>query len=129
MSRFSHLTWKVSTSDGRHFTLIDEPIEYRSDVILQNHLIVMPVGTQFDGASTPWGGWNVFPPFGPWWRAAGLHDFLYRGTKLPKDACDKVFLEAMIDCEVDTARANAMYLAVLKMGAGAFNQRREHANV
>lgn len=122
---FDRLTFKVSTSDGRHVTFLEEVNFTDKDGTVHT----IPLGAQADGASTPWGGWNIFPPFGDYWRAATFHDYLYRGTKLSKEKCDSLFREAMISCHVPRATAEAIYQGVVRFGQAAFDKRREHANV
>lgn len=110
----------VRSSDGRSFTLI-EPLVYLSN---REGTLVVPAGTTTDGASTPRALWRVIPPFGDYWMAAVLHDFLYRETTYPKDHCDRIFLEAMQSLGVPEALADAIYQGVNHFGQTSFNEDR-----
>jgi hypothetical protein len=84
------------------------------------YTIVIEVGEESDGASVPRILWAEIPPFGLHFNAAFVHDHLYRepdpAKKLPKEICDKIFLEIMERDGVPLARRLAMYDAVVTMG-------------
>lgn len=117
---FTCTNLKVSTSDGRNFVLL-EPFTY---VTAKMERIEVPAGTESDGASTPREIWSAFPPFGDYWRAAFLHDYLYRETDRPKDECDSLFLEAMEALGVEDATRRTLYEGVHLWGAKAFSEYR-----
>lgn len=98
-----------------------EPFTY---VTSKMERIEVPAGTASDGASTPREIWSAFPPFGDYWRAAFLHDFLYRDTDRPKDECDSLFLEAMEALGVDEAVRKTLYEGVHLAGGKAFEEDR-----
>lgn len=83
--------FNVATMDGRNFRLLNT-IFYQTRAGEQ--INIFP-GSESDGASTPPSTWLITPPFGWYWRAAFLHDFLYRRTQRPKNECDALLLEAM----------------------------------
>lgn len=83
-------------------------------------VITVPVGATSDGASTPREIWSFIPPFGTYWMAAFLHDYLYRSTDLPKDACDDLLEEAMEDLCVDMIERDAIYDGVTVGGEDSF---------
>jgi len=118
---FSSDTLKVETSDGRNFTLL-EPFTFTRRA---GGVISVPAGTKSDGASTPRGMWQALPPFGPYWKAAYLHDYLYRDSQYDKDYCDSVFLEAMEVLGVDTIEAHTIYEGVHLFGWSSFREDRE----
>jgi hypothetical protein len=78
--------------------------------------IVVPAGLVSDFASTPWGTWNVFPPYGPYAAASFVHDYLYQTKGLwgqyTRAEADKVFLRAMKKLNVPAWKRHAMYAAV-----------------
>ncbi len=117
---FEKLTLKIETGDGRNVTLL-EILRYRTKA---GELIEVPVGTTSDGASTPKWMWNLIPPFGKYWLAAVLHDYLYRITQKPKDYCDDIILEAMESLGVDLFLREAIYEGVHLGGDVAFNDDR-----
>jgi hypothetical protein len=117
---FSTETLTVSTSDGWHFVLL-EPFTYTA---LDGRVITVPVGTTSDGASTPREIWNFIPPFGTYWKAAFLHDYLYRDTQLPKVRCDDLLKEAMECLNVDPVEVKTIYEGVNLGGQCSFNQDR-----
>ena len=95
----------VHTKDGHNFTLAD-PLRYQTKA---GTIITAPVGTQTDGASTPNIMWALLPPFGKYWLAAVLHDYLYRCTYLPQDYCVGILLEAMQSLGVDEMVCREIY--------------------
>ena len=113
MFGFAKTTLAVETSDGRHATLL-EPLVYTSKA---GEVITAPVGTISDGASTPKIIWNLIPPFGSYWLATVLHDYLYRVTKQPRDYCDSMLLEAMESLNVELLLREAIYEGV-RLGGG-----------
>ena len=68
--------------------------------------------------------WGMIPPFGTYWLAAVLHDFLYRETDRTKEECDLLFLEAMKSLGVDLLLREAIYEGVRFGGGEAFNTDR-----
>lgn len=88
-------------------------------------VINVPVGATSDGASTPREIWSFIPPFGTYWMAAFLHDYLYRSTDLPKDVCDSLLEEAMEDLCVDVIERQAIYDGVMVGGESSFASDRD----
>ena len=120
--------FKVSTADGRNFTLLS-PVDYWTNIHGQLEQLTIPAGTESDGASIPELCWIVpgYAPFGLHWSAAVLHDALYRGklemlwTRLE---CDDIFFEAMISSGVDDVHAKTIFKAVRLFGQAAFDRDR-----
>jgi hypothetical protein len=110
----------VTTGDGHICTLLT-PLVYRAK---NGDIITIPSGAPTDGASVPQAMWNIIPPFGKYWLAAIMHDYLYRFTLLPKDRCDDLFLEAMESCGVDEILAHTIYEGVHLGGWKAFREDR-----
>jgi len=117
---FAKATLRVESSDGRFFKLL-EPLVYTSE---SGEVIIVPEGATTDGASTPQAIWNIIPPFGTYWLAAILHDYLYRLTKRPKAECDGLLLEAMTSLGVDRLLRETIYDGVRLGGASAFDEDR-----
>ena len=67
-------------------------------------------------------------PFGDHWRAAFVHDFLYRQTQRPKTECDTIFLEAMLTCGVPYDKARWFYNGVDQGGGPSFDNDRRIQN-
>jgi hypothetical protein len=117
---FKQQFFNVVTEDGRNFVL-REPVDY---VTAAGEVITIPAGAESDGASTPAAIWPTIPPFGSYWRAAYLHDYLYRYTQRPKSECDSLLLEAMLSCGVGEIEARLIYEGVNIGGNDAFNSDR-----
>jgi hypothetical protein len=117
---FQSKTIKVETSDGRNFVLL-EPVVYVTG--FGAHLTI-PAGTTSDGASTPALIWSAVPPFGLYWPAAYLHDWLYRATLMPKPECDDLLKEAMLSLGVDSELVDVVYEGVKLGGQSAFDADR-----
>ena len=121
MTGFSTDSLTVSTADGLNFVLV-EPFSFtRAD----GTIITVPAGTTSDGASTPRILWPTLPPGGKYWRAAFLHDYLYRDTGWPKVFCDNTFLEAMEDSGVNEVEAHTLYETVSHLGAISYLEDRK----
>lgn len=109
------------SSDG-HNVILAEPFVYTTNA---GEKITVPAGSKSDGASIPRLFWRIFPPFGRYWRAALLHDYLYRYTLRPKAECDKIFREAMLACGVGRLQAWIIYQGVHLFGGIAFKSCRK----
>ena len=121
IGRFSCGYFNVETPDGRNFILLDDVWFKRPDSVGGENICI-PRGSQSDGASTPAALWALgLPPFGDHWRAAFLHDYLYRNTLRAKEVCDTIFYEAMIASAVPEARARWFYNGVSEAGQHAFD--------
>lgn len=106
------------------------PPDYRSWIVFDTfeYRLGSPDGPEFvriekgfetDFASIPRGLWNLLPPTGYYGKAAVLHDYLYRCTDVPRDICDRVFLEAMEVLQVKWITRRLMYRAVRIFGGRA----------
>jgi hypothetical protein len=79
---------------------------------------VIPSGFYTDGASVPRLFWNIFSPFGSYFSAALVHDFLYSkdSTELfhiwDRKEADLIFLQAMKDIGVSWLTRRTIYRAV-----------------
>lgn len=76
----------------------------------------VPAGFTTDFASTPRLLHAVFPPRGPWNRAAIVHDYLYRETGCSRFLADAIFRDAMASLGVPAWRRVLMYYAVRLFG-------------
>ncbi len=119
---FDKVSLKTKSTDGRNVVL-DEPLTYCTRT---GEEITVPAGAQSDGASVPRILWRIFPPFGLYWRAALVHDYLYGDTDKPKAECDHVFREAMLACGVPPAKAWTIYQGVNWFGFLAFKKCRKN---
>ncbi len=117
---FSRTDFAVRTSDGRNMVLLEE-ITYTAR---DGRVITIPAGSASDGASTPPALWPTLPPFGRYWPAAFLHDYLYRCSDLPKALCDDLLLEAMQSLGVEALEARVIYEGVHYGGASSFAEDR-----
>ena len=116
MTGFNTTALTVQSSDGRNFTLL-RPFVFTHP---SGESVTVPAGATSDGASTPCEMWMSLPPFGTYWMAAFLHDWLYRCTDWPKDKCDDWLLQAMIALNVPEAERIAIYEGVHLGGQWAF---------
>lgn len=92
--------------------------DYLYNSHLDGHLIVVPEGFIYDGASVPRLAWSFMPPDGLHRAAALVHDFLYvhlgrmAHRTYTRAEADKIFYLIMRDSGVSYFRAKAAYLAV-----------------
>ncbi|HYD00301.1 MAG TPA: DUF1353 domain-containing protein [Phycisphaerales bacterium] len=117
---FDRAAAQVITSDG-HEIVLAAALTYTTKV---GEYIEIPTGATSDGASIPRLLWRILPPFGKYWKAALLHDYLYRDTRRPKKECDLLLKEAAIACGVPAWKAQILYLGVALFGRLAFNNNR-----
>ena len=80
--------------------------------------ITIPKGFFTDGASVPRIFWNIFSPWGSYFSAALVHDYLYSkdsNDDFPVDdraVADKIFKEAMFNAGVGWVTRETVYRAV-----------------
>ena len=89
--------------DGKHWAVLS-PFEYRLGTEDGEESIIIPIGFETDFASIPRGLWNIFPPAGPYGKAAVIHDWMYQyrtvltptGTRLcDRGEADRALREGM----------------------------------
>lgn len=113
----------VRTADGQHFTLAEE-LHFTRPAEVGGDTITVPVGAETDGASIPSEAWSILPPFGPYWLACVLHDWLYRCTQRTRRDCDLILWEGMLALGVPKSIAQVIYNAVDRAGGTAFQADR-----
>jgi hypothetical protein len=86
--------------------------------------VTVPVGFVTDFASVPRILWWAIPPWGPYSRAAVVHDYAYRFGSMPRAAADLNFLRMMSACGVGFATRTALYVGVRLFGGAYYNRRR-----
>lgn len=88
-------------------------------------MIEVPAGTETDGASVPRVFWSIFDPFGEYFGAAVIHDFLYSSGNLQftRAESDLIFKEAMFNVGVPWYRREVIYQAVRIFGGSRFKGR------
>ncbi len=84
--------------------------------------IEVPVDFLTDGASVPRVFWGILCPFGDYFGAALIHDFLYspHNRCFTRATCDAIFLAAMKDAGVPWLRRRVIYRAVRLGGWASF---------
>lgn len=85
--------------------------------------VTVPAGFQTDLASIPRLFWRIFPPMGPWNKAAVVHDFLYSVPECSSFLADAIFREAMAQLKVPLWRRVVMYYAVRAYSSLGFRGR------
>jgi len=123
-------------ADGRRRRLL-EPHTIVVTVKGKALTITVPVGFISDGASVPWGLWNLARPWNEFGPAAVVHDYLYeRGPSyLPRVTADWIFGEHMkaicptlpgnwLKRAWRAVRRRAMYRAVQIGGWWSWNEHR-----
>ena len=98
-------------NDGRTYRLTAPFV-----VDYERRKFLVPAGFETDFASVPRGLWNIFPPSGRYSKAAVLHDYLYRVSKLSRKHCDEIFLNCMNALGVPYPQRYAMYWGVRMFG-------------
>lgn len=85
-------------------------------------IIEAPSGFITDGASIPRVFWSFLSPFGEYFKAAIIHDFLYSKNNMTynRQSCDLIFKEAMFNLGVPWRNRETIYTAVRIFGASSF---------
>lgn len=104
--------------DSRLFRL-----SHRFRYISSYGVISVPQGFITDGASIPKIFWSIFDPFGPYFEAAIIHDYLYskNNNQFNRFQSDEIFREAMYNIGIDWVRREAIYRAVRIFGGKLFD--------
>lgn len=107
----------------RLFTLVHY---YR--VVTSMGTVTIPTGFVTDGASVPKVFWNILSPFGEYFPAALLHDYLYSRWStshfgVDRATADKLFLEAMFNIGVPWHTRHIIYRAVRMFGWTAYKKK------
>lgn len=123
------------TKAGRCQWLIAEPLKYEVGAEGSGERITVPAGATTDLASIPRVVSNIFPPDGPWAKAAVIHDWIYvtRGTcfrdgfngrtrakPYTRAEADGILREAMGVLGVPAWKRTVIYLAVRAGGASGW---------
>lgn len=99
-----------------------EPLTFRLRMGRGHICTTVPAGFVTDGASVPRILWPIFNPFGEYFRAAVMHDFLYSTAgDCSRFLADSLFREAMKELGVPIWRRVVMYYAVRAFGWMAFH--------
>lgn len=96
------------------------PFEYHVGTFPSREVIVVPIGTITDLTSVPRAFWSVYPPNGPYAKAAILHDYLYQNAIGSKEWADNIFLEAMEVLKISKTTRTILYNAVKLFGRGSY---------
>ncbi len=81
-------------------------------------VITVPAGFVTDGASIPKVFWSIMSPFGEYFEAAVIHDFLYsrKSEVYDRFVADNIFKEAMYNIGVPWPTREIIYRAVRLFG-------------
>lgn len=95
----------------------------------QDPIITVPQGFISDGASIPKAFHTIIGPYGDYFPAALVHDFLYSPASNPchrgidRRMADSIFLEAMKDCGVGWLSRTTIFTAVRSFGWLPYKRR------
>ena len=108
---------------GTRIFEVIEDFRYRSE----RGLITVPSGFLTDGASIPRIFWNILSPFGSYFPAALIHDFLYSKASdkhaFTRRIADRLFLIAMKEIGVGWLTRRIIYRAVRSAGFLAYKKK------
>jgi hypothetical protein len=93
--------------------------------------IIVPRNFYSDGASVPRIFWTIFSPFGNYFKAALIHDFLYskdseKHYHIDRKTCDLIFKEAMFNLGIGWMKRETIYRAVRLGGWASFRKKFSH---
>lgn len=108
--------------DGRCQWVVQANLTYEVGAVGSGVMIVVPTGTITDFASIPRLFWRLYPPDGPWLKAAVVHDHLYKSRgnvlrvghpcKFTRAESDDILREAMAVLGVGKVERLAIYSGV-----------------
>lgn len=105
---------------GRAQWLTDGELPYEVGAVGSGEWVIVPAQFLTDLASVPRLASVLFPPDGPWLKAAVLHDYLYATKGLQgrytRGQCDVIFKDAMKALGVSKFDRNVIYSAVVVGG-------------
>lgn len=106
------------TKAGRCLWLLSSPLSYDVGAEGSGEVITVPAEATTDLASIPRAVSNIFPPDGPWAKAAVIHDWLYvtRGTCFRGDFNGRTRAKPYTRAEADGILREAMQV----LGVSAF---------
>lgn len=122
---------KNRAKDGREVVELLDPLVWGVEGHDGPTFITVPQGFESDFASIPWLARRSLPSFGPWARAAVLHDWLYLtkgdGGRWTRKQADDFFMQAMLataedreDKQPDRFTRGLIHRAVRAFGAGGW---------
>lgn len=84
--------------------------------------ITVPAGFITDGASIPRIFWSILSPFGKYFSAAVIHDYLYsvNNTEFNRKESDLIFKEAMFNIGIGWIQRETIFRAVRMFGMFSF---------
>jgi len=97
-------------------------------VVTSLGIVTVPTGFITDGASVPQIFWNILSPFGEYFPAALLHDYLYSKYSdshflVDRATADMLFKEAMFNLGVGWLKRETIYRAVRIGGWRSWKKR------
>jgi len=98
---------------GRCQWEVGSPLTYEVGAEGSGESITVPPGATTDLASIPRAFWRLYPPDGPWLKAAVVHDWLYRNQGIN---CGQMVRAEGVNWRVTYSRAQAD--AILKEAMG-----------
>lgn len=118
-------------SEDEIFRKVYVGFAYERGRLGSGNVIAVPAGFVTDGASIPslfWGWPFRMSPWGPYAKAAVLHDWLYAGQTFTRLECDNVFLEAMMALAFNATKAKIMFDMVRWFGDGAWKEHQRRGD-
>jgi hypothetical protein len=104
--------WHATTEDGNRVFRLEHYFRFKSKVAT----VTAPTGMLTDGASVPRVFWSIFQPYGRYFPAAVIHDWLYLAasakTGIDRKDADEIFLEAMAALGVPWISRRTIHAAV-----------------
>jgi len=116
VSRFVERVW-----------FLTKPIGWKPDHPDQTSYsaVNVPQGFVTDFASVPRVFWSLLPPDGNYIYPAIVHDYMYWNQERPREEADEIFRIGMEEFRVSRVERFAIYNAVKKFGAGAWEENAE----
>jgi len=103
-------------------------LEHYFRYVSSHGIITVPTGFITDGASVPRIFWPIFDPFGGYFHAAIIHDYLYSRWSTAHFNCDRatadlIFKEAMWNRGIGCMTRETIYRAVRLCGWRSYKKK------
>lgn len=121
MSSFTKELIATPLDDGKTW-VIREEFQYDVGAKGSGDSVIVPVGFVTDFASIPKIFWSLLPNWGPYGKAAIIHDYLYFSHNRSKKEADNIFYEGMLVLNVPKWKASLIYQCVHLFGEGSYKK-------
>jgi hypothetical protein len=112
----------IGTPVGTRLFVVTQPFVFGLDSLNDRDRMTVPAGFVSDGASIPWPFRLAYPQYGPWHKAAVVHDYGYIVQERSRFDVDWIFYLAMGVAGVRPSARWLFHQAVRQFGQQAWEK-------